>query len=1496
MKKLILILFLITSQIWATNYYIDPNHPSASNSNMGTAPGSPWADQEAIHNNWSNFTGGDVIYIAEGTRLDPASSTRIGIIQVPNNYQNGSRYNKIKFTSYIGYGGAGAKPVVSNKRIGSGYYQPLRISAAAYLEFENIRFESFYGENVVMYPHYGGYGNGTVGVHDIIFRNCEFETGNFKVVRSVQGVTVPQTYVPDMNAQNANTAPVYRIWMIDGLFEATRAEDAMSFPSGNRGRNDGSGLVAAGDTNIFVHGTVFYDTQEEALDISGGSDHLVEYNYVSGTFGGSTNGMKFHSQTAPLEYSVIRYNAVSGVFYTNPYYNKTDWANNGSVIGSSSYGLVLWNVQNCEIYNNTLYNRYGMIMGDDERTDQTAYFVTTKNNVVRNNNIYGCFGIAGDGDVIQGGWTHNQEDSLTILNTLSNNNYHTNAQFFDWRLVRVTRNSAPQEALCVSDDGNPVGGSLGTWTNVWINGKYAQTGKGELNVNPDLVSPTWTGVYGSHDHSLNSTSPLRDAGTSFSSTLFPEENVDIAGNTRISGTAPDIGAYEYQAGDVPGQLTFSPESITMGTVSTSETQTATLTINNIGTTDSVIISAITLTGDSSSLFTINDIYVVVTGIQASVSTPYELEAGSTMYVEVQFDGSTATGAKSCNLSIDHDSNVMSNDPFLIPVSVTVSDAAVVYAISGDTAKVFTTALGAEELTNWDLTNWSATDPDGWTIQGEDPPAPPPSNYVDETTTGSGVARLVSDGTYVSMKQYNITASGGRYLFEIDIDAVTLGSIKFTNGSQIKTWNTPQVDKFYFVADGSHGAIERGSSSGSHQVDINYVSIKEITSSWNATATITATGSLTCDDIQLTNGTNFGITSATSFSLNDGETFDLTYSFAPSDTGYFKDTIVISGINASNKTVDSLFIEGYFESGYTPTATKNLKTIGLTGSTFSIANTDTGSTTSDSLQFYNDGDANLTLDSLVWSGGDSDQFTLLSLTTNDTTLSAGDTTDLGIKFEPTSSGVKTAYLSVYHNGDNIASPLVITVTAQATVIQTEPYVVFLSPTPSTTLNFGTVEVNSTVQGRVIWRNDGDNTFIYQVSQTTGTVFDYVSGGLNDSTQTDELDTLIYSFTPNTTGSFSDTLRFTGSTSNRPNPFDIILIGTGISTDANFAIDYSSYYFGVQDTSDQDTLTVTITNDRADALSGVISIPTSEVFTLLDGGSYSTFTTKTFRVLAQPTDEMYYEIDVTITHNATNVVSPQTLTVGVTGDVVSKLAVIPTNYHFGSVYLGDSKTSSDIILYNKGRNTITVDSVYLATNSVFTIADTLGASLPGNLVYAGGFDKDTLWTFTNAQITDYKLQFTGGSLGSASQTISELKDNNAYLVVVDISNHTGSGDALTVSLGGGLTESGTMVTLTGSQYSNGTLAIQMYSGSLSDDLVITMFNGNYNTRIDNITVSEYTFRQVTFTPTAGTTLNTDNLGVEHDASNTNPFLVPITGYMTSGGITINGNIEVNTVKKK
>jgi hypothetical protein len=85
----------------AAIYYIDTNHPSASNSNNGTSLSTPWKDFQGIPNHINtvaNFVPGDVINIRAGTYVGPTTNLISECLLI--NGQNGSSAAHILITAY----------------------------------------------------------------------------------------------------------------------------------------------------------------------------------------------------------------------------------------------------------------------------------------------------------------------------------------------------------------------------------------------------------------------------------------------------------------------------------------------------------------------------------------------------------------------------------------------------------------------------------------------------------------------------------------------------------------------------------------------------------------------------------------------------------------------------------------------------------------------------------------------------------------------------------------------------------------------------------------------------------------------------------------------------------------------------------------------------------------------------------------------------------------------------------------------------------------------------------------------------------------------------------------------------------------------------------------------------------------------------------------------------------------------------------------------------
>ena len=147
-----------------------------------------------------------------------------------------------------------------------------------------------------------------------------------------------------------------------------------------------------------------------------------------------------------------------------------------------------------------------------------------------------------------------------------------------------------------------------------------------------------------------------------------------------------------------------------------------------------------------------------------------------------------------------------------------------------------TLYGPELVVNGDFEDWTNDDPDGWEDTGIDE-----NNYVTEVV---GACRLVSDGTYVDIRQVDILSTNTLYLVTIDVLDVTSGAIDviFYGGAASISSHISDTGSHSFIinsADNTKLSIKRSSSEGATDVTFTNVSIKEI-SSTIATPPYTAT--------------------------------------------------------------------------------------------------------------------------------------------------------------------------------------------------------------------------------------------------------------------------------------------------------------------------------------------------------------------------------------------------------------------------------------------------------------------------------------------------------------------------------------------------------------------------------------------------------------------------------------------------------------------------------
>lgn len=134
-------------------------------------------------------------------------------------------------------------------------------------------------------------------------------------------------------------------------------------------------------------------------------------------------------------------------------------------------------------------------------------------------------------------------------------------------------------------------------------------------------------------------------------------------------------------------------------------------------------------------------------------------------------------------------------------------------------------VGSELISNGTFTNWTADDPNGWTVTGEsgtNPQVKQVSAGGTHSTSGTGYANIYTTASAVSISQ-NVLTVGQRYAYSINFDTVTTGGLTLkSGGTTIAAYSTAGTKTGTFTATGSDFTIANTSAC---DVTIDSVSVK-----------------------------------------------------------------------------------------------------------------------------------------------------------------------------------------------------------------------------------------------------------------------------------------------------------------------------------------------------------------------------------------------------------------------------------------------------------------------------------------------------------------------------------------------------------------------------------------------------------------------------------------------------------------------------------------------
>jgi hypothetical protein len=723
--------------------------------------------------------------------------------------------------------------------------------------------------------------------------------------------------------------------------------------------------------------------------------------------------------------------------------------------------------------------------------------------------------------------------------------------------------------------------------------------------------------------------------------------------TAVSGTQP--------------QLSVSPASVELGTVSTGTKGSANVTLSNLGSAD-LTISLISLTGAEFGI--------------SGITTPKAISAGQSVQATVGFSPTTS-GSASGSLAIT------SNDPnhptVTVPLSGTGSTAAVGQLAASPSSVSFGTVLaGSSNNKQITLTNSGnaavkissvVAAGTGFAVSGLTTPATLNASQnatltvkFDPTTAGSATGSITvnSDASNSTLRialsgaantatgqlsaspasvSFGTVATGNSYFKQITLTnsgnaAVKIASVAVTGtGFSVSGLTTPATlnasqsatltAKFDpTTGGGSHtGSVTVASDASNSTLAIalsgtatqpglsvsptsfNFGSVVDGQTK-SQTFTLTNTGTATLTLAQITeSGAGFSISGlSTPASLAAGQSTTFSVLFAPTTGGALSGSVSISS-NAPNSPTTV----GLSGSGVAGTVTMSATPSSLTFSSVNV-----GSSSAKTVTIANTGNMSLTVSQVSVSAKD---FSVSGIATP-LTLGAGQNATLNVSFKPLASEQVSGNVTVTTSqGASNVIPV------SGTGIQTG-----LAITPSS-VSFGNVPTGSSNSQTIQLSNSGTAALSISQVSVTGTGFSISTMALPLSLSPGQSSTFNVQFAPSASGSVTGSISVV---SNAPgSPATIGLSGSGATSTQTLSFSSTNLGFGSLNVGMSSTKPIMVTNtgNANVTISGITVSGTG--FSLSGAGTPVTLTptqSLTFSVIFGPTAAGTDTGSVTVSSNA------------------------------------------------------------------------------------------------------------------------------------------------------------------------------------------------------------------------------------------------------------------------
>jgi hypothetical protein len=571
-------------------------------------------------------------------------------------------------------------------------------------------------------------------------------------------------------------------------------------------------------------------------------------------------------------------------------------------------------------------------------------------------------------------------------------------------------------------------------------------------------------------------------GIGESANLTVAVNATVAGNLSATltaqgdqGSAPVVVKLAATAVNAPSSsLSLSATAINFGTVTVGSKGTSNLVLTNSGS------SALTI-----SMLTVSGVNFTVSGI----TTPATIPAGQSAQVGLTFSPA-ASGNISGSLTIT------SNDPTNPTLTVPLSGTGTTTAQPG-------------------LTITPASFNFGSVVDGQTK-----SEMITVTNPGT-TAVLVADLS-VSGNAYSVSgltapmavAAGSNATFTVLFAPTTAGNQSGTVSVVSNAPNSPNV--LSLSGTGTAATINIAASPSNLRfasVNAGSSSSKSVTISNTGNSSVTISQvSVSAKDFQVS-----GI--STPMTLAAGQNTAISVSFDPTASENITGNITVASSQGASAVIA---VSG---SGIQSALT-------ITPSSASFGNVTEGAPATQTVQLANSGTGTLIISQASVAGNGFSTGTL-SLPIS---LSAGQTSNLSVEFNPTAAGAVTGSVTIVSNAPNSPAAIGLSGTGMAAT-QTLAF-------STTSLNFGNVDSGSSSSQNVIITNSGNTSVTISQISESGAGFT-LSGAATPVTLTaGQKMTFGVEFSPTNTG--SDTGKVTVTSNATGSPAAINLSGTEVST--------------------------------------------------------------------------------------------------------------------------------------------------------------------------------------------------------------------------------------------------------------------------------------------------------------------------------------------------------------